>query len=83
MSTLLTSLTDGILGPNQNGRLYLWSGILTALVSWVLIPACGIISVYCGYKLSSETQRTTAGGAIAATGGLGVLIWLVYLATAL
>lgn len=83
MSTLLTTLTDAIPGPNQNGRLYLWGGIITALISWVLIPVFGIVSVYCGYKLYTETQRTTAGGAIAATGGLGVLIWLVYLATVL
>lgn len=59
-------------------RLYFWGGIIAAIISWVVVPIVGLVAVYCGwkvYQMKSEIQ----GGIIAGVGGIGVLVWLLFL----
>jgi ABC-type amino acid transport system permease subunit len=76
MSGIQRSISDSIRAWNENGRLYLWGGVLAAIISWLLLPIIGLISVFCGYRLY-EMNRGRIGGVIAIVGGLGVLVWLV------
>lgn len=73
------SLTDSIREWNEDGQLYMWAGILAALISWFLIPVFGLVAMFCGYRLHDEQSRTYVGGVIGFTGGLGFFIWLFFL----
>lgn len=75
MSGTQRSISDSIQAWNENGRLYLWGGVLAAIISWFLLPIIGLVSVFCGYRLYEE-NRARVGGVIAIVGGLGVLVWL-------
>lgn len=66
---------------NENGRLYLWGGAISAIISWVLVPLFGLFAVYCGYKLYDDEDRTVSSALIAGLGAVGFLGWVVYLTT--
>lgn len=66
---------------NEDGQLYLVVGIATSLLSWLYLPLAGLLSVYCGYGLWSQHDRSVAGGAVAAVGGVGFAIWIGFLAS--
>lgn len=64
---------------NENGRLYLWGGAISAVISWLLVPLFGLLAVFCGVKLYSEEARTTSAALIAGLGGIGFVSWIVLL----
>lgn len=78
MSETNTSIRDRIQAWNENGRLYLYVGVLSAVGAWFLAAVLGIVAVFCGYRLV-ERERTLAGGIIAAVGGAGFLLWALAL----
>lgn len=81
MSETQRSLSERVRDWNENSRFYLWGGVISAVISWLLIPLFGLIAVFCGYKLYDEEGRTTVAGLIAGVGAIGFLLWLVFLAT--
>lgn len=66
---------------NENGRLYLWGGVISSIISLVVIPLFGLLAVFCGYKLYDTEKRIVSSVLIAGSGGLGFLNWVIYLAT--
>lgn len=66
---------------NEEGRLYLWGGALSAVVAWFVVPLFGLIAVYCGYKLYDEEDRTVSAALIAGFGAVGFLLWIAFLLT--
>ena len=78
MSETTPSIGDRMAAWNENGRLYLYGGILAAVIAWVLIPLFGAIAVFCGYRLL-QRERTLPGAVITAVGGLGFLLWALAL----
>jgi len=81
MSETQRSLSERVRDWNENSRLYLWGGVISAVISWSFIPLFGLIAVFCGYKLYDEEGRNIAAGLIAGAGVIGFLLWLVFLAT--
>lgn len=71
------SLSERLQEWNQNGRLYLWGGVITVLVTWFLFALAGPIAIVLGYKLHAEEDRTVAGSVIGVLGGVGLLLWIV------
>lgn len=80
MEETQSSLVDR-LRNNEDGLAYLVLGGITAVISWVLVPIAGLVSVYCGYKLYRVEDRLYSGSAIAAVGTAGVIVWVLWLAT--
>ena len=78
MSEAGPSVGDRMDAWNENGRLYLYGGALSAVISWVLVPLFGVVAVLCGYRLL-QRERTLAGAVIAAVGGAGFLLWALAL----
>jgi len=70
------------LKQNEDGVLYVLIGLITALLSWFLIPIVGLVSVYCGYKLYQEEEKLVLGGLIALVGFIGVALWIGWLLSA-
>ncbi|WP_089789960.1 hypothetical protein [Natronobacterium haloterrestre] len=66
---------------NEDGQLYLVGGVISAIISWVLIPLFGLLAVFCGYKLYDEEEKVVSSSLMATMGGIGFLMWLAYLAT--
>ncbi|MCH7659827.1 MAG: hypothetical protein IH933_04360 [Euryarchaeota archaeon] len=66
---------------NENSRLCLWGGVISAIISWLLIPLFGLVAVFCGYKLYDDGGRTAAAALIAGVGAIGFLTWVVFLVT--
>lgn len=83
MSETQRSLSERVRDWNENSRLYLWGGVISAVISWLLVPLFGLVAVFCGYKLYDEEERTTAAALIAGFGAIGFLTWLVFLVTLL
>ena len=63
----------------EDGRLYLWGGTISAIVSWILIPLFGLFAVFSGYKLYGDDGRTVSPLLIAGLGAIGFASWVVYL----
>jgi hypothetical protein len=81
MSQSQTSLRDTVQAWNEDGRLYVVVGMLSAVLSLVFIPLFGLVAVYCGYKLYDTQQKTILSFLIAGLGGFGFLFWVYYLIT--
>jgi hypothetical protein len=63
-----------------NTRQYLILGTVSAIISVVLIPIAGLVSIYSSYKIHGKTRKlyTYLMGGI---GAASVLLWVGYLAT--
>lgn len=63
-----------------NTRQYLILGTVSAIISVVLIPIAGLVSIYSSYKIHGKTRKlyTYLMGGI---GTASVLLWVGYLAT--
>lgn len=81
MSQSRETLLDSVRAWNQDGRLYVVVGLITAVLSLVIIPLFGLVAVYCGYKLYDTQDRTVLAVALSGTGGFGFLWWVYYLTT--
>lgn len=79
------SQTQGFGGTVQNwkedGRLYLWGGTISAIISWVLVPLFGLFAMYSGYRLYDDQGKALSSALIAGFGGIGFFAWIFYLAT--
>ncbi|SDJ92644.1 hypothetical protein SAMN05216226_11218 [Halovenus aranensis] len=75
-----TGVSATVRAWNEDGTLYFWGGIASAIISWVLIPLFGLAAVYAGYRLYDDETSTTGGAVIAVTGAIGVVSWLAFLA---
>jgi nitrate reductase NapE component len=81
MSQEESSVTRRLEELNENGRVYLWVGILSAFLSLVIFPLAGPVSIVCGYKLHVDEDQTLQGGLIATAGAVGFLFWVGLLLT--
>jgi len=79
MSESQGSLRDTVQAWNEDGRLYVVVGLISAILSLVFLPLLGLMAVYCGYKLYDTQQKTVLSILIAALGGFGFLLWVYYL----
>lgn len=70
--------SDDSSDKSRSTRLYFWGGIVSAIISVVLIPIVGLIAVYCGYKVR-QMKSKFQGTMIAGVGGIGVLAWVAFL----
>lgn len=70
-----TATTD-----QTNTRQYLILGTISTIISVVLIPIAGLVSIYSSYKIHGKTRKlyTYLMGGI---GAASVLIWIAYLMT--
>lgn len=66
---------------NEDGRLYVVVGIVSAILSVVFIPLFGLVAVYCGYKLYDTQEKTILSILLAGLGGFGFLFWVYHLTT--
>ncbi|MFC7073310.1 hypothetical protein ACFQJ7_01145 [Halovenus rubra] len=66
---------------NEDGTLYFWGGVASAIISWVLIPLFGLVAVYAGYRLYDDETKTMGAAIIAVTGAVGFPSWLAFLIT--
>ncbi|ELZ52507.1 hypothetical protein FK85_01045 [Halorubrum saccharovorum] len=66
---------------NEEGRLYVVVGMITAILSLVFIPLFGLLAVYCGYKLYDTQEKTVLPIVMAGLGGFGFLFWVYFLTT--
>lgn len=81
MSETRSGLSKTLREWNEDGRLYLWGGAVSAIVSWLFIPLLGLVAVFCGYRLYDNGDRTTSAALIAGFGAVGFLTWIVFLVT--
>ena len=81
MSESQRSLRDTVQAWNQDGRLYVVVGLISAILSVVFIPLVGLVAVFCGYKLYDTQQKTILSILLAGLGGFGFLWWVYYLTT--
>jgi len=81
MSNSRRSFGDAIREWREDGRLYLWGGAISAIVSWVLIPVFGVFAVYSGYRLYDDQNKVAISAVLVGFGGVAVLLWLNYLAS--
>lgn len=81
MSETRRSLRETVREWNENSRLYLWSGAISAIILWLFIPLFGLVAVFCGYKLYDDEGKTLSAVLITGFGAVGFLTWLVFLAT--
>jgi len=81
MTNSKTSFRDAIQKWREDGRLYLWGGTVSAIVSWVLIPVFGVFAVYSGYRLYDDHSKVAISAVLVGFGGVAVLLWLNYLAS--
>lgn len=81
MSESQGSLRNTLQAWNEDGRLYVVVGTLSAILSLVFIPLFGLVAVYCGYMLYKTQQKTVLSILMAVLGGFGFLFWLYYLTT--
>lgn len=70
------------LKQNEDGVLYLIIGLVTAFLSWFVIPILGLVSMYCGFKLYQEEDKFIVGALIAVVGFVGIILWISWLLTA-
>ncbi|SEW34782.1 hypothetical protein [Halobacterium jilantaiense] len=63
-----------------NTRRYLILGTISAIISVVLIPVAGLVSVYSSYKIHGRVRKlyTYIMGGV---GAASVLLWITYLTT--
>lgn len=66
---------------NEDGRLYLIVGAITAVLALFILPVAGLVAIYCGYHLYVEFDRTVAGFLVAVSGGFGFVYWVWFLST--
>ncbi|WEL20717.1 hypothetical protein [Halorhabdus sp. BNX81] len=81
MDETTPSVRERFRDANEDGRLYLWGGIIAAAISLLILPIVGLLAIYWGYKLHAEAGRTVPAVVIAGAGATGVLYWIAYLAT--
>ncbi|MDB2239578.1 hypothetical protein SAMN06266787_1258 [Halorubrum ezzemoulense] len=81
MSESQNSLKNTIQVWNEEGRLYVVVGMITAILSLVFIPLFGLLAVYCGYKLYDTQEKTVLPIVMAGLGGFGFLFWVYFLTT--
>lgn len=81
MSESQNSLKNTIQVWNEEGRLYVVVGMITAILSLVFIPLFGLLAVYCGYKLYDTQEKTVLPVVMAGLGGFGFLFWVYFLTT--
>jgi hypothetical protein len=81
MSGSQNSLKNTIQVWNEEGRLYVVVGMITAILSLVFIPLFGLLAVYCGYKLYDTQEKTVLPIVMAGLGGFGFLFWVYFLTT--
>ena len=81
MSESQNSLKNTIQVWNEEGRLYVVVGMITAILSLVFIPLFGLLAVYCGYKLYDTQEKTVLSILMAGLGGFGFLFWVYFLTT--
>lgn len=77
MSESRDSLRTTLQAWNEDGRLYVAGGLLSAILSLVLIPVFGLLAVYCGYKIYDTQQKTVLSILMATLGGFGFLSWVI------
>ena len=65
----------------EDGQLYLVAGVLSALVAWLLLPIVGVVGVYSGYRLYTETDRTRTAAGIVLTSLVALVLPFVIVAT--
>jgi len=61
-------------------RRYLALGTISAIVSVVLVPLAGLVSIYSSYQIHGDTPKVYT-YLISAIGGLSVAMWIAYLLT--
>ncbi|WP_135828370.1 hypothetical protein [Halorussus halobius] len=81
MSNSRASFGDAIREWREDGRLYLWGGAASAVVSWVVIPLFGVFAMYSGYRLYDDHSKVAIPAVLAGFGGVAVLLWVNYLAS--
>lgn len=81
MSESQASLSNTLQTWNKDGRLYIMVGLISAVLSLVIIPLFGLLAMYCGYKLYETQQKTVLSISMAVLGGFGFLLWIYYLTT--
>jgi hypothetical protein len=81
MSESQNSLKNTVQAWNEEGRLYVVVGLITAILSLVFIPLFGLLAVYCGYKLYDTQEKTVLSILMAGLGGFGFLFWVYFLTT--
>lgn len=79
MSESQGSLRNTVQAWNEDGRLYVAVGLISAILSLVFIPLFGLVAVYCGSRLYDTKQKKVLSILMAALGGFGFLWWVYYL----
>lgn len=59
---------------------YLAVGVVSTIVSWLLLPLAGLVSIYSSYKIHGDVPNLYS-YVIAGLGGTSVLFWVAYLST--
>jgi len=59
-------------------QLYLYFGVISVFGAIFLLPALGLIAVYCGYKLHRFKPTNIWSGIVIGAGGVQVFNWTVF-----
>ena len=59
-------------------RRYLVIGTVSALLSLVVLPIAGLVSIYSGYRIKDRAPAIYS-TLLAGIGGFSVVLWLTYL----
>lgn len=81
MSESKDSLRYNLQAWNEDGRLYVIVGLITAVLSLVFIPLFGLVAMYCGYKIYDTQQKPVLSILMVVAGGFGFLSWVYFLTT--
>ncbi|ERG89982.1 MAG: hypothetical protein J07HX5_02155 [halophilic archaeon J07HX5] len=74
------TITERITRWAEDGQLYVIAGVLSAVLSLLVLPVAGGVGVYCGYRLYSTTDRSSAGIAILLASVTGLVLPFVFIA---